>query len=282
NGLVGGNPNLTPEKSDTTTLGLVFQPTFLPGFNATIDAFEIKVDNNISTFGQDVTIQQCLNTGDPVFCSLINRDATGSLWRSANGFIRDLNRNVGSVKTRGIDLGVNYSSRVPGGSLAFSLQGTYLDSFKTDTGIPGVAAYDCAGYYGLVCGTPAPDWRHKARLTYSMENGVGISLAWRYFGDVKLDRTSSNPTLAGPSAVYNQKIKAQSYFDLAATFDITDQYTFRLGVQNILDNDPPIIGANGASSVINACTAVFCSGNTFPNVYDAMGRYLYAGVTLKF
>jgi outer membrane receptor protein involved in Fe transport len=282
NGLIGGNPNLTPEKSDTKTLGLVFQPTFLRGFSATVDWFDIKVKNNISTYGQDVIINQCITTGDPTFCSLINRDATGSLWRSANGFVRDLNLNVGSVKTRGIDVGVNYSTRVGANSLSFSLQGTYLDRFVKDTGVPGVAAYDCAGLYGLVCGTPAPEWRHKARLTYSMENGLGLSLAWRYFGDVKLDRTSANPTLSGAFSPFNEKIKAQSYFDVAATFAINDSYTFRLGVQNLLDNDPPIIGANGASAVNNACTAVFCSGNTFPNVYDSMGRYIYAGVTLNF
>lgn len=282
NGLIGGNPNLKPEKSTTKIIGLVFTPTFLRGFSATIDGYDIKVTNNIGTYGQDVTIQQCIDTGNPEFCGLINRDATGSLWRSSNGFIRDLNRNIGSVKTRGVDVGVNYSTRIGSSSLAFNLQGTYLDKFKTDTGIPGVAAYDCAGFYGLVCGTPAPEWRHKARVTYNMENGFGLSLAWRYFGDVKLDRTSANPTLTGASSPFNRKIKAQSYFDLAGTFNLSDQYTFRIGVQNLLDNDPPIIGANGSSAVNNACTAVFCSGNTFPNVYDSMGRYIYAGVTLNF
>ncbi|MES2497494.1 MAG: TonB-dependent receptor [Pseudomonadota bacterium] len=282
NGLIGGNQNLTPEKATTKTIGIVFQPTFFRGFSATIDGYDIKVKNNITTYGQDVTIQQCIDTGNPTFCSLINRDATGSLWRSSNGFIRDLNRNIGSVKTRGIDVGVNYTTRVGANSLSFSLQGTYLDRFVTDTGIPGVSAYDCAGYYGLVCGTPAPEWRHKARLTYNMENGFGLSLAWRYFGNVELDRTSSNPTLTGASSPFNRKLKAQSYFDLAGTFNVSDQYTFRIGVQNLLDNDPPIIGANGASAVNNACTAVLCSGNTFPNVYDSMGRYIYAGVTLNF
>jgi iron complex outermembrane receptor protein len=282
NGLIGGNPNLKPEKSTTKTIGVVFQPSFFRGFSATIDGYDIKVTNNIGTYGQDVSIQQCINTADPTFCSLIHRDATGSLWRSANGYIEDLNRNIGSVKTRGIDVGLNYSTRLGANSLSFSLQGTYLDKFQTDTGIPGVAAYDCAGYYGLVCGTPAPKWRHKARLTYNMENGFGLSLAWRYFGDVELDRSSSNTTLNGQFSPFNEKIKAQSYFDLAGTFVLNDSYTFRIGVQNLLDNDPPIIGANGTSSVVNACTAVFCSGNTFPNVYDSMGRYIYAGVTLNF
>lgn len=282
NGLIGGNANLQPEKATTKTIGVVFAPSFLRGFNVTVDGYDIKVKNNIGTYGQDVTIQQCIDTNNPEFCSLINRDATGSLWRSSNGFIRDLNRNIGSVKTRGVDVGVNYNTRVGANSLSFNINGTYLDKFVTDTGIPGVDAYNCAGYYGLVCGTPAPKWRHKARMTYNMENGLGLSLAWRYFGSVDIDRSSNNSTLTGAFSPFNETIKAQSYFDLAGTFTINDSYTFRLGVQNLLDNDPPIIGANGASAVNNACTAVFCSGNTFPNVYDAMGRYIYAGVTLNF
>ena len=67
--------------------------------------------------------------------------------------------------------------------------------------------------------------------------------------------------------------------DLALTARIGDHYQFRLGVNNIMDKAPPVIGANGGTS---ACPAVFCSGNTFPNVYDAMGRYIFAGVTLDF
>ena len=53
-------------------------------------------------------------------------------------------------------------------------------------------------------------------------------------------------------------------------------------MNNIFDREPPIVGANGVSTVINACAAVVCTGNTFPNVYDAMGRYIFAGVTLDF
>ncbi|MFZ5707158.1 MAG: TonB-dependent receptor domain-containing protein [Pseudomonadota bacterium] len=280
NGLIGGNPNLQPEKSDTKTIGIVFQPTFLPGFNATVDWFDIKVKNLIQEYGQDVIINQCVTTGDPTFCSLIQRDATGSLWRSANGFVRDLPLNIGGLKTRGVDVSAGYTTRIGANSLSFSIIGTWLDKIETDNGVS--APYDCAGLYGLVCGIPNPEWRHKARVTFDMENGLGLSLAWRYFGKVKIDRSSSNPTLTGAFSPFNEKIPAQHYFDLAATYAINDQYTFRMGVQNLLDNDPPIIGANGASAVNNACTAVFCSGNTFPGVYDAMGRYIYAGVTLNF
>ncbi|MGC5796213.1 TonB-dependent receptor domain-containing protein [Sphingomonas sp. NFX23] len=274
NGLIGGNANLTPEKADTYTVGVVLQPSFIPRLAITVDAFQIKVDKTITTIGQDTTLTTCIATADPTFCGLINRDQFGSLWRTPNGYVVDTNQNLGSIKTRGIDVGASYSHEIGSiGSLGLSMNGTYLDQFKTDNGVS--APYDCSGYYGLQCGTPAPKWRHRARATFTTTDGVGLSVQWRYFDPVKLDRTSGNPTLAGPSALVNQRIPAQSYFDLTATVAIADNYTFRLGVNNILDRDPPLVTSQ-------ALSPVFGNGNTYPNVYDALGRYIFAGVTLNF
>ena len=82
--------------------------------------------------------------------------------------------------------------------------------------------------------------------------------------------------------MFNAKIPAQSYFDLALTAKVGDHYQFRLGVNNIFDKAPPIIGSNGSTSDINACPGIYCNGNTFPGTYDALGRYIFAGVTLDF
>jgi len=166
------------------------------------------------------------------------------------------------------------------GGLSFSLVGTWLDRLEIDNGISEV--YDCAGYYGPTCGTPSPEWRHKLRVTYTNPSGIGLSAQWRYFSAVDVENKNPSSTLNQPFAVYNETIPAQSYFDLTLTARIGDHYNFRLGANNILDRRPPIIGANGASTVVNACPGVVCSGNTFPNVYDAMGRYIFAGVTLDF
>jgi iron complex outermembrane receptor protein len=289
NGLIGGNPNLTPEIADTYTVGFVFQPTFLRNLALTVDYFNIKVDNTVSTVGQDTTIETCMQTGDPVFCGLIKRDQFGSLWRSSNGYVIDTTQNVGSLKTTGVDVGFSYSHNLGSmGSLALNMNGTYLDSLVTDNGVS--TPYDCKGLYGLQCGTPTPEWRHKVRLTYTSPWGVGLSLGWRYFDAVALDRTSANPSLNGgvdaggrPNwAAMNARIPSQSYLDLSLSATIGEHYSFRLGVQNLLDREPPIIGSNGTSAVINACASVFCNGNTYPVVYDALGRYVYAGITLDF
>lgn len=281
NGLIGGNPNLTPEIADTYTVGFVFQPTFLRNFALTVDYFNIEIENTVSTVGQDTTLETCLRTGDPTFCGLIRRDQFGSLWRTPAGYVIDTTQNVGSLKTTGVDVSLSYSHEIGSlGSLALNMNGTYLDSLITNNGVS--TPYDCTGLYGLQCGTPTPEWRHKARLTYTSPWGIGLSLGWRYFDAVSIDRSSSNPSLSGTFAPFNARIPSQSYFDLALTATVGEHYSFRLGVQNLLDKEPPIIGANGTSAVINACFAVYCNGNTYPVVYDALGRYIYAGVTLDF
>jgi outer membrane receptor protein involved in Fe transport len=281
NGFIGGQPDLSPETSTTKSIGLVLQPSFLPGFSATFDWFDIKVKDLIQGYGQDVILQQCATSGDPQFCSLVNRDPTGSLWRSPDGYVVDLPLNIGGLKTRGVDVNVGYGHDIGSlGSLNLTLVGTWLDKLVTDNGIS--TPYDCASFYGLTCGTPNPEWRHKVRLGYTSPVGIGVSVQWRYFSKVNIDRSSTNDTLAGSFVDYNFKIPAQSYFDLNLTAKLGDHYNFNLGVQNFFDKQPPLIGANGASAEINACASVYCNGNTYPGVYDALGRYIYAGITLDF
>jgi iron complex outermembrane receptor protein len=287
NGELGGSLTLTPEIADTYSFGAVIQPRWIPRLAITIDWFNIKIKNAIQQIGADTILKQCVLTANPTFCNLVHRDSSGSIWRSAAGFVFDHPRNIGGFSTRGIDVGASYAMNIGRwGGLSFNMNGTWLDRLVTDTGIS--APYNCAGFYGLVCsggGTlsaPNPKWRHKARLTWNAPDGIGVSIAWRYFSQVKVDLASTQAGLSGPFSVFNAKIPAQSYFDLALTARIGDHYQFRLGVNNIFDKPPPIIGSNGSTSDINACAAIYCNGNTYPGTYDALGRYIFAGVTLDF
>jgi len=160
----------------------------------------------------------------------------------------------------------------------------------TDTGLrPGIAGldgkYDCAGFYGNTCGTPAPVWRHALRVGFTLPNGLGISGRWRYFSSAKLDTLSSDCDLTGanpasgqcavPPAPANEKINAQNYFDLALSARVGDRYNFRLGANNLLDKQPPIVGGEVSNAPLG-------NGNTYPQVYDALGRFVFAGVTIDF
>jgi outer membrane receptor protein involved in Fe transport len=172
------------------------------------------------------------------------------------------------------------------GTLNVSFVGTLLRHLIFDTGInPGAlglnGVYDCAGFFGATCSfgsvftSPNPKWRHKLRVGFTLPNGLGLSGQWRYFGSVKNDTLSSDPDLnfaQGPhSFPGDAKIPAQSFFDLALTARITDRYNFRLGANNIFDKSPPVLGGD-----------VSANGNTFPQMYDSLGRFIFAGVTVDF
>jgi len=288
--------NLSPEKADTYTVGLVLQPRFIPGLAFTIDAFDIKIRNLISTLGFQTVLGNCIATGDPFFCGFVHRNPNnGSLWQGNTGFVETQNLNIGGLRTRGLDLNGTYSRRLGGmGTVNVSYVATLLDKLEIDTGVG--AKFDCAGFYGNTCGSfltgaPNPKYRHKLRLGFTMPNGLGISGQWRYFSSVINDADAKDcdlganinvptphcgrvPTDPGYQPA-NHKIPAESYFDLALTARLADRYNFRLGANNILDKEPPIVG----SEVSNA---PFGNGNTFPQVYDALGRYIFAGVTIDF
>ena len=273
NGLQGGNPNLTPEKSDSLTVGVVLQPRFLPRFALSIDYFNIRLKNAIGALGANVIINQCIATSSPFYCSNIHRDASGSIWLTPQGYVTDLNVNAGALSTRGFDINGSYTQPLPSGwgSLAVSFVGTYLDSLVRS---PNAAvSYDCARFFGASCGTPNPRWRHKLRLTYTAPGGIGLSGQWRYFSAVDRDVLSTDTDLATTARTAgSDHITKQNYFDLVLTARIGDHYQFRLGANNIFDKIPPIL----------VTPAPFGNGNTYPQVYDSLGRYIFAGVTLDF
>ena len=289
NGQTGGNPNLKPETADTYTAGVVWQPSFIPGLNISADFFDIKVDQFISGLGANLILTQCVNTASPTYCSLVHRDANGSLFLSNQGYVQDTTLNTGSLKTTGVDVNGAYRTDLSAiglgdnGSLSASFTGTWLDSLITQP-LPGGPSYDCKGLYGAVCGIPAPEWRHKLRLTWNTPYSYGdwmkslsLSAQWRYFGKVSLDAYDPNPQLNNPSNQFtdDQHLAAQNYLDLTANFTIHNNLNFRVGVQNVFDKDPPLADSTVAPGPAG-------NGNTFPQVYDALGRFVFVGLTADF
>jgi iron complex outermembrane receptor protein len=290
NGQTGGNPNLKPEISDTYTAGVVWQPSFVPGLNISLDYFNIKVDQFIAGIGANLIINQCLSSQSSFFCGLVHRSpGSNSLWLDPTGFIQDTTLNTGSLKTTGVDLNVNYRTDLSNlglgdnGGVSVSMVGTWLDQLDTQP-LPGGPTYNCKGLYGTVCGVPAPEWRHKLRVTWNTPYSYGdwvkslsFSAQWRYYGKVTLDAFSSDPQLNNPGLQYetDRVFSSRSYLDLTANFTIHNNLNFRVGVNNVFDKDPPIVGASN-------CPAGNCNGGTYPQVYDALGRYIFVGLSADF
>jgi len=274
NFLQGGNTALRPEKSDTKTFGVILQPRFLPKFSMSIDWFNIKIEDTISTVGATVTFDACYTNNDPIACARIQRNtSSGNLWAGDVGRVVDLNTNIGSLETTGIDVNMNYAGLEIGaaGSLNFSLTGTYLEELITDPGSPGTAPYDCAGKFSSSCasgtaGVPSPRWRHHARLGWQSPWPLDMSLTWRYYSEV------TQFGVASSSARIDRVLGAQSYLDLAGNYAITDKASVLVGINNILDKDPPLSGSVGTTG----------NGNTYPQMYDALGRFMFVRAKVTF
>jgi outer membrane receptor protein involved in Fe transport len=281
NGLLGGNPQLQPEKADSYTIGWIVTPRWIPNFTWSVDYFNIKIENVIGAIGGNTILLDCISQG--TFCNDIHRDAGGSLWRTNLGYVSDLNQNLGQLKTQGIDVQGTYRVSMPKlGSLLFSLQGTKTKQLQT-TPVANGPSWDCVGFYGATCGGGNPKWRSVFNTTWSTPwDGLDVNVRWRYIGPNESEQTSTNAFLAGSAYLPLAHIPAYSYFDLAATFNVYKNVRLELGVNNITDKVPPlIVGADCSTSTPQAAGAN-CNGNTFPGVYDAMGRYLFAHITAQF
>ena len=273
NQFIGGNPNVEPEKADTYTVGVVFDDV-VPGLVASVDYFDISVDNAISTLGAQTILNQCGQTGDAQFCNLVNR-APGSLslW-TLGGFVTNTTQNIGGVSTSGIDVAASFVQPIGPGQATLSFNGSWLESFNIDTGIPGATSdgeFDCAGYHGNSCGTPRPEWRHQLRAGYQFDTGIGLSARWRYYGPVTWDGASNDIDLGTGADIESANIGAQNYIDLTASYSF-DPMTLRFGVNNVFDKEPPIIASNYGGT----------NGNTYTETYDPVGRYLFVNATLDF
>ena len=289
-GLTGGNPLLVPETALTSSFGIGWTPSFVPNLRVQVDYFDIKIENVITTVGATAILQQCINSG--LFCGDIHRDANNSLWLSQQGYVIDSLANVGKLETRGIDLDVSYGFDVGSlGKIRTSLQGTYVDLYRvTPIASDPSTSFNCAGLYGDICSSAAATsipifrWRHTLRTTWSTPwQGLDLTASWRYFSAMKLDALSPQANLSQfPATVANggisssdAAIKAYNYLDLSAAVKLMDKMTFRMGVNNVFDKDPPVIGGTNLPSTVG-------NGNTFPQVYDALGRFIFAQLTVQF
>src|SRR5882757_7720267 len=289
NGLIGGNPNLQPEKSDTYSVGVVLKPRWIENFTASVDWFDIKVNNTVGGIGEDVILKNCIATGDPALCGAVHRDANGSLWKSPQGYVSDVNVNFGSLSTKGLDVKMNYHVALPAaGSLAFGIEGTRLITLDTQP-LNNGPQYDCTNFFGSICGAPSPSWRHVFNTTWSTPwDGLDITVRWRYIGKADSQLTSSDPQLSGKALPQTSHIPAYNYLDMTARFNLYKTLSLQLGVNNITDKDPPIIESGGGGFASNCPTlssgptASSCNGNTFPGTYDALGRFFFAHATVQF
>lgn len=249
----GGNVDLLPEISETTTLGVTYSPSFIPGLDLSVDHYDIIIDRAITTLsGQDI-VSRCA-TSNPALCALVTRGPTNLITRIQSTFI-----NLATYKTRGTDFEAAY--RLPldrlwagrQGTLTFRALANHIDSLTTSD---GVTAIQYAGVVGTGVSFGAPEWQGSLMGTYQTE-GTNLSLRARYVGG-----GTFNPALD----IANNDVGARTYLDLSFAQDLTllgrEGFTVFGNINNLLDRDPPVAPN--------------------PQFYDVMGRYFQLGVRARF
>jgi outer membrane receptor protein involved in Fe transport len=269
----GGNPNLEPEEAETYTVGFVATP--IDNLQVSLDYFNIAIEDKIGTIGAETVLRFCGLTGDPFLCDKVKRNAsTGDLWLGSSlqtsGQVENLDANFGNLNFSGVDLLTSYNWDALGGLISASFVGTYVLEQEEEP-LPGVndeATFDCAGVINTSCQTPT--WRHTARFSYSRDSITG-SLGWRYVGEIDYELTDGTPGSTDQILVTNgNKLDAVHYIDLTGVYHVTDYASVIVGIQNVLDETPPIVGST-----------LSLNGNS-PGGYDQMGRYMHATLNLDF
>jgi iron complex outermembrane receptor protein len=269
-----GNPALVPEVADTTAVGFVVQPTFLPGFSASFDYYHIDINNAIADLNEQDELNQCFG-GNTVYCSYINRDAAGNLT-----VIYLKPSNTGGTTTKGFDVEASYVRHLSdivaqgAGTVTARFLGTRV--FDLTTISPTGIAEQGAGVYSGNLDTPlvAPKFSYNFTLGYDVNN---VSASWTGRGisrgvqDSRYTQCTSGCPAASPPnyTIDNNQLPSAFYMDLSLNYHVQSQGTsshdFYLTVQNLADRQPK---------------GVFFYG-FIPGVYDTIGRTIRAGFRFK-
>jgi outer membrane receptor protein involved in Fe transport len=276
----GGNPNLSPERADTTTIGFVWDPEQIENLSLTVDYWKIKVKGAVSTPTATQVSSGCYSLAQNptssynVFCQLIQRDrfsgglnGTGSL-----GIVAGLS-NLGYLEYGGVDLGATYRLPLKNlgaptmGRVDLSLQYSYLS--KADyKSLPSVDTLHQAGYYGSQTGVPRPKNKFSQRTTWNVGD-YSVGYLWRYIGGTSVEEAGVGAYLAQYST-----IPAVNYIDLTGTWQVTKNFKLSGTINNAFNKNPPLVGT-GIGDGSNY-------GNTFPQVYDVIGRRFTVSATATF
>jgi outer membrane receptor protein involved in Fe transport len=280
----GGNPNLGPEKADTTTIGFVWNPSFVSDLVFTFDYYDIEITEAISSPTATDVLTDCYSASrNPgltfnTACSAVLRDPVTGTFNGATapGVVLPQS-NVGYYQTSGYDLGVTWGYAFANerlGRLRVSLNGNYTDEWFFQA-TPNAVLRDCLGFYSVACDTatsllsgPRPEFRWNQATTWFFGN-FDVGYNWRH-----IDGLKEEPGGAVFLPAFST-IPSYDYVDLSAGWNVTEKIRLSLTVLNVTEEEPPNVGQTIGGTGNN-------SGNTYPQSYDTIGRYFTLGVNVKF
>ena len=248
-----GNPNLKPERARTITFGGVYQPSWLPGFQASVDYYKIKLKDAITTLAEQRVVDECA-AGNQAQCANITVLPSGSL-----SILRP-NLNLAEQTVAGIDFEIGYKTDFAGGNLNVRLIGNHATENNSQT--PGSPVREALGE------TITPKWSGVLQANWSNE-AFSLFVQERFISAAKLDATR----IEGID-INDNSTPAVFYTNVTATYNLHmggGKQQVYLSVANLFDRDPPL----SPPPVTTFTTAA-------SSAYDPIGRYITAGVRISF
>jgi len=281
--ITSGSLNLRPEKADTFTAGVVLTPRFLPGFAASVDYYNVKIGDAISTPTAASAVSQCF-LGNTTFCSQITRATTGT---QINGLfpiasVAVIPVNVARQIARGLDFEASYRGKVAGGELTLRGMATrFLKNYSNDGITPAIDTVGTNGTNGTLRNS-LPKWRYLVSLSYDRDpvslsfTARGISAGVYNTSYIECTTTCPVQTAAQAAAnptINNNRLPGAIYFDTNVTFKLPKNIDLFVAVDNIANKDPASM-AFGPS--IGAAPLSYN-----PLLYDVLGRTFRVGLRFK-
>ncbi len=276
----GGNPDVRPEEAKTFTAGIVYQPSWLDGFQGSIDWYNVDVSDNINLIGAAAIVQNCHQRGDPDACILIERDGVNSTIKPGIkriSIVNDVYVNVNSVEAQGIDFELSYRTdlNIFGGGETGSIRllGNKLQHNTSRNSVGTVVHREGERLAGL------PEWTMALSGNYT-RGGLSANLQVRY-EDATIQSNLNNiyQTSLGRVRydVLSNDVPSFTLVDarVGYNFDVMDaSMNVYLVVNNLLNKDPvPYILAPDAG--LTQATGNGVSGSL-------LGRRYTLGVNFEF
>jgi iron complex outermembrane recepter protein len=275
-----GNANLTPEKAQTWTAGVVvdspFESSGLSRLRLAGDYYDIRVDDAIGEESVDIVQRLCfdvnfnptLSAASPACAKVARNTGVGTLGNVLRSY-----GNNGRFRTTGVDMQLSWTGDVYVGTLSASTTLNYLIDMKISD-LPVLRMTEYAGSLGGTSnGLNGSFYRWKTLSTLAY--GIGpwkASLQWQHLPEI---RSATYPV--NPATTVTGVAKPYDLFNLGGTYAVGDNILLRAGIDNVMDTAPPRQEVNR-----NPPPGTLAGGALSLANYDSLGRRFYVGARISF
>ncbi len=296
NGTVGitnqlGNQNLSEEDSDTTTIGVVMDVA--KDWQIAVDYYNIEIKKMIAIEGPDSVYERCLSKNFNPTGSLTNPACLEIFRDPTNGNAANIDllySNLGRALVEGIDLQVNWNKMMKSGRFNMNMVANF--NFKSETqDRDSLPTRDWAGTIGCALQIQCQGYDYRLFTTVSYFRGPwSLSLRHQYWPSIL-------PAACGTSTAGSQQVACDAaiatgggvregyqLFALSGSYQFKDRYTVRVGIENLMDKAPPLVGANPTALpfAIPATHAGLGLGTAVGATYDPLGRRTFVSFSMDF